>query len=62
MTIEWAIQVLGQLKKAEYTGNITFNFFRGGVSGVNYFQSTKNDETKMVVVHVGDEVRMVAVG
>ncbi len=40
-SLEWAIDTLNNLSAIGYTGKVEFNFFQGGVSGINLSQSIK---------------------
>jgi hypothetical protein len=49
---EWTIATLTSLSQVGYTGKIELNYFKGGITGVNFSQSIKPMQ----------EVRIVPIG
>ncbi len=38
---EWTIKLIQELAESQYTGKIEINFFKGGITNVNRFESIK---------------------
>lgn len=55
--MEWTINTLSNLCKVGYTGKIEFNFFKGGVTGVNFNQSIKPLE-EVRVIPIGHSIEI----